>query len=122
LITDPDVPLYTVTRRADGNTAESGGIRKRSLTDGVAQAAYSLDEVCLAAGHRETYAPRRDGEITTAVVAYGSIETTIGGEPEIPLDEGDSISFSGGLSHSFANNGPGLAILYLVIGIARKRA
>jgi transcriptional regulator with XRE-family HTH domain len=121
LITDPDVPLYTVTRRADRDKAEPSGIRKRSLTDGVGQAAYSLDEVYLAVGHRETYAPRRDGEITTAVVASGSIETTIGGEPAIQLGEGDGISFSAGLPHSFANNGPSIAILYLVMGFPRKR-
>jgi quercetin dioxygenase-like cupin family protein len=72
-------------------------------------------------GHRENYAPRRDGEITTAVVASGSIETTIGGQPGILLEEGDTISFSGGLPHSFANNGPGIAIFYLAMGLPRKR-
>jgi transcriptional regulator with XRE-family HTH domain len=120
LITDPDVPQYTVTRRAEREKAAAGAIRKRSLTERTAHAGYSLDEVCIASGHRETYAPRRDSATASIVVTSGVIEITIGEEPPIALEEGDAISFSTGLKHSISNNGASIAILYLAMGSARK--
>lgn len=120
LITDPDVPQYTVTRRAEREKAAAGAIRKRSLTERAAHAGYSLDEVCIASGHRETYAPRRDSATASIVVTSGVIEITIGEEPPIALEEGDAISFSTGLKHAISNNGASIAILYLAMGSARK--
>ncbi len=120
LISDPDVPHYTVTRRADREKAAAGAIRKRSLSERVAQAGYSLDEVCIASGHRETYAPRRDSATASIVVVSGVIEITIGEEQSIGLEEGDAISFSTGLKHAISNVGGSLVILYLVMGAVRK--
>jgi transcriptional regulator with XRE-family HTH domain len=120
LVTDPDVPHFTITRRADREKAEAGAIRKRSLTERVAHAGYSLDEVCIASGHHETFAPRRDSATASIVVASGVIEITIGEEPLIALEEGDAISFSTGLKHAISNNGARIAILYLAMGSARK--
>lgn len=120
LVTDPDVPLYKVTRRADREKADTGAIRRLSLTDADGQAGYSFEEIFLAAGHREVCEPRRDGVSASFVVASGAMEITIGDEPPIALDEGDAISFSANLQHAIANNGARLAILYLVIGSFRK--
>jgi hypothetical protein len=84
------------------------------------QTAWTLEEVRIAKGHRETYPLRREGGLMTVVLAFGAVEFGFGDEPPLLLSEGDAVHFSAGHGYSIANTGDCTAILYLAAGVARN--
>lgn len=116
LITDPDVSPYTIVRRGEGDAkgATADAIR-RSLTHSDIAAHYSLEEIALAAGHKEKGTARREGGAASAVVASGTVSFEIGGQEPVLLAAGDAIHFSAGFEHSFASSGDEPAVIYLFV-------
>jgi transcriptional regulator with XRE-family HTH domain len=124
LITDPDVSLFTVTRRSDGDGAivDERTVHIRHLTRPEGQAGFSVHEIRVSPGQRESFTARREGGSATLIVGSGSLDVSIGDETPVSLGEGDAIHFSAGLKHSIANSGSEVATAYLVAGTSRKGA
>ncbi len=122
LITDPEASLFTVTRRSDGNGAslDEKALHIRSLVRPEGNARFSVDEIRVPLGQKESFAARRDGGSALLIVASGTLDVSIGDESPVTLGEGDAIQFPAGLKHAIANRGPGVATAYLSAGTSRK--
>lgn len=122
LITDPDGSSFSVTRRAEAPEVDKAGpTQVRDLVGRDFRGGYLLDEIRISAGHTEIFAPRREGGNASLMVASGSIDITLGDKASVALGEGDAIHFSAGMEHVIANGSTKEAILYLVVGLLKKK-
>lgn len=121
LISDPDVVLYTITRRESAENP-SGKMQARSwaLVNHGGSAGFLFQEIFLPPGEGQASTPQRSAGSASLVVASGGVQINIGNSDPVTLGEGDAITFSAGLKYKIANQGTQTATLYLVVSLPRN--
>ncbi len=117
LVGNLEAPQFLVARRDEARpTATTAGrFESRPIAPADNAPDHTFSEIRIAAGHRETIAPRRELGRASLVVARGSVDIIIGDGEPVHLAEGDAIFFSAAIAHVIACRGDEDGILYLVV-------
>ncbi|WP_244534682.1 XRE family transcriptional regulator [Hyphomicrobium sp. CS1GBMeth3] len=110
-------PSVVVIRRDNASVlvASDGQYATRSLAPVNRARSTGFFEVTFAPGHRERFQASAIGTHHNLAIARGRLLITVGDEPPVTLEEGDSIAFEASRPHAIENISASLVSAFLVV-------
>jgi transcriptional regulator with XRE-family HTH domain len=97
-----------------------GAYSSRSLFPSHDGSGIEVYELCVAAGHAESFAPLQSAAKKRLVLASGNLEVRVGEDSPVRLRGGDAILFDADIEHEFCNPGEVEAKAFLIISVSPR--